>query len=564
MQILNSASIRMKILLLLSLFLALLIALGGFSFFEISKLNAGARKVRENVLPSIQTLAEMHEAALKYRVQETQHILSETEDSRKKVELRLSAALKAFDDAHDRYRQMIVDDDREKALYGDFLTAWRAYQTISSEKLLPLSRDNNNMGALAVMQREARDAVTKVENTINTLITYNADQAEMAAKAGEAAYDEAVVGTVITILLALALCIFGGWLAVKTISRPISSLTGTMLLLARRDYAAAIDGGTRGDEIGAMARAVQIFKDGLIESDRLAAVQAAEQETKEKRAEMVDRLIIHFEQDAAQALRTVAAAAAELNSTAQAMEATAQGTSTQATTAAASAEQTSANVQTVASATEEMAVSVREIAGMVTRSTAVAGQAVTQAERTNATVRGLADTAQRIGAVVQLITKIAGQTNLLALNATIEAARAGEAGKGFAVVASEVKSLANQTAKATEDIAAQIAAIQDATGEAVGAIADIGETIGSINEISASIAAAVEEQGAATAEISRNVQQAATGTRQVSGIIGAVTLATGETGAAARQVRGSAGSLSQQAETLRSNVDRFLSSIKAA
>ncbi|WP_376968062.1 methyl-accepting chemotaxis protein (plasmid) [Azospirillum sp. A26] len=561
---LDRVSIRMKILLLQGLALVLLVMLSGFSFFELSKLNAGAKDVRENALPSIQALSDIHESILRYRIQEAQHIIRDTEENQKKAELRLSDALKDFDGANERYRKLVEDDDREKALYGEFLAIWRNFQTISAEKLLPLSRRNQNDAALGIMQTESREALLKTESAIKTLITYNADQAKIAAREGEAVYDEALVGTVTAIMLALALCILGGWLAVKTISSPISRLTGTMLLLSQRDYAAAVDGGSRGDEIGAMARAVQVFKDGLIESERLAAAQAAEQAAKEKRAETVDRLVAQFEQNAAQALRMVAAAATELDSTAQAMEATAQRTSSQAATAAAAAEQTSANVQTVASATEEMAVSVREIAGMVTRSTEVAGRAVTQAERTNETVRGLADTAQRIGAVVQLITNIAGQTNLLALNATIEAARAGEAGKGFAVVASEVKSLANQTAKATEDIAAQIAAIQDATGEAVGAIAGIGETIGSINEISASIAAAVEEQGAATGEIARNVQQAATGTQQVSGIVGTVTLATGETGAAARQVLGSAGSLSQQAETLRVNVDRFLSSIKAA
>ena len=257
----------------------------------------------------------------------------------------------------------------------------------------------------------------------------------------------------------------------------------------------------------------------------------------------------------------VAAAATEMESTAGAMSQTAERTSQQATSVAAASEQTTANVQTVATAAEELSASIREISRQVSDAASVAGSAVEEAQRTNDTVQGLAVASQKIGKVVEMIRNIAGQTNLLALNATIEAARAGEAGKGFAVVASEVKALANQTAKATEEISQEIAAMQAATKDAVHAIEGIGGTIGKVNEIATAIASAVEEQGAATQEIARNVQQAAAGTQEVSATIADVTRAASETGGSAGQMLNAAGELSRQAALLKGEVEGFLKNL---
>jgi methyl-accepting chemotaxis protein len=313
-----------------------------------------------------------------------------------------------------------------------------------------------------------------------------------------------------------------------------------------------------------MAKAVQVFKDNAIERERLQQLAETERAAKEVRAAAVEQLIGSFEGGVGDILRTVASAATELDNTAQSMVAIAEETSRQATAAATAAEQTSANVSTVAAASEEMTGSLQEISRQVVRSTGIAGQAVVQAGRTNGTVRSLADTAGRIGEVVGLIQSIASQTNLLALNATIEAARAGEAGKGFAVVASEVKNLATQTAKATEEISAQIAAMQAVTNGAVVDIQGIGGTIGEMNEITTTIAAAVEEQSAATAEISRSVGQAAAGTAEASGNVAQVTEAAAQTGAAATQVLSASGELARQAERLKAEVESFLSGIRAA
>jgi len=309
----------------------------------------------------------------------------------------------------------------------------------------------------------------------------------------------------------------------------------------------------------ALVTAVLLDMDVAISVHQDLFVEAAEQ-----RSKSIDILTRAFEVKADELVGQVSSAATELQATAQSMTGIAGTATQQATNVAAAAEQASVNVQTVASAAEELASSITEISRQVAQSAKVAGKAREDARRTDGVVQALADGAQKIGEVVGLISNIAGQTNLLALNATIEAARAGDAGKGFAVVASEVKSLATQTAKATEDIARQIAQIQTATKDAVDSIRDIGTTIGEISEIAAAISVAVEEQGSATQEIARNVQQAASGTQEVSSNIVAVGLGANETGSAATQILSAAGDLSRQAEQLRSEVGLYIAGVKAA
>jgi methyl-accepting chemotaxis protein len=354
------------------------------------------------------------------------------------------------------------------------------------------------------------------------------------------------------------------WVVGRGISRPLVDMTGRMARLAGGDLEMDIVGVERRDEIGEMAKAVQVFKDNAITARRLEVEQKTEQERKEKRQQAVEGFIQGFDRSVTGSLKMLASASTELQNTAQSMSATAEESSRQATAVAAASEQASTNVQTVASAAEELSSSIAEISRQVTESAKIAGQAVDQAGHTNAQIKGLVDAAQRIGDVVKLINDIASQTNLLALNATIEAARAGEAGKGFAVVASEVKSLANQTAKATEEISAKIAEMQAATGQSVDAIGAITQTIGRINEIATTIASAVEEQGAATQEIARNVQQASKGTSEVSTNIAGVTQAASETGAAATQVHGASSELARQGEQLRADVNQFLTNIRSA
>jgi methyl-accepting chemotaxis protein len=296
----------------------------------------------------------------------------------------------------------------------------------------------------------------------------------------------------------------------------------------------------------------------------ISVYQEAMLADRQKQQDKLTAAIHEFDGQMKIALDIVGGSAAKLQDSANVLASNAEESNRQSTAVAAASEQASTNVQTVASATEELSSSVLEIGRQVAESTKIAGKAVEQANQSSATIQGLAAAAQRIGDVVELINTIAGQTNLLALNATIEAARAGEAGRGFAVVASEVKALAEQTAKATGEIGQQILAIQAATKESVESIQEIGATIASVNEITTAVAAAVEEQGSATAEIARNVQEAARGTQEVSSNIGGVSQAASETGQTATQLLTAANELSQQSETLRSQVEGFFSTIRAA
>jgi methyl-accepting chemotaxis protein len=369
------------------------------------------------------------------------------------------------------------------------------------------------------------------------------------------------------IMISVALLLVGGFFLVlsRSIVNPIEAMTSAMRKIAGGDTSTAIPALERGDEVGAMAQSVKIFKDNMIEANRLRAEQdESKARADSDRKALLARMADEFEHGVRASLDGVASAASDMQATSRSMSSTASEASQQATSVAAVAEQASVNVQTVAAATEELSSSVSEIGRQVTQSTEIAGKAVAEANRTNLTVQGLSAAAQKIGDVVKLISDIASQTNLLALNATIEAARAGEAGRGFAVVANEVKSLASQTAKATDEISAQVGAMQDATTEAVQAIESIGRTIGAINEITSAISVAVEQQGAATQEIARNVQEAALGTGQVSSNIAAVNYAAEKTGSASSSVLSSAEQLSKQAVNLRADVDRFLGNIRAA
>ena len=362
----------------------------------------------------------------------------------------------------------------------------------------------------------------------------------------------------------LAMAFGIGLLTARAISAPLGAMTAAMRRLAGGDVTIEIPAKERGDEIGAMAQAVQVFKDNAVERMRLEAQQAADQTARERRVATMEALIRTFDDAMNGALGSLSSSATELTATARDMAALAEQTNRQASASAVASEQTSANVHTVAAATEEMSASIHEISQQIARSHDVSRQAEREAQGSGTAVRGLADSAQRIGDVVKLIADIASQTNLLALNATIEAARAGEAGKGFAVVAAEVKALANQTAKATDDISTQISGIQGATQRTVTAIDGIGRTVATISEAAATIAAAIEEQTATTGEISRNVQQAAQGTAEVSSNVAQVSEAATQTGAAAQHVLGAADGVKRQSEILRQQVQEFLTGIRAA
>jgi len=355
------------------------------------------------------------------------------------------------------------------------------------------------------------------------------------------------------------------WLYVgRNILRRIAQLQHAMQRLSGGELETEIARSRQQDEIAAMADSLEIFRDSMISARALSADQDQDRIAKAERAARIEARIVDFEATVRAALGKLQSSANTMQSTAQGMSATADRSSALVSAVASAAEETSANVQTVSAGTEQLSSSISEISRQVVNSTQIAAKAVSEAGETDATMRGLADNANRISVVIDLIQTIASQTNLLALNATIEAARAGDAGRGFAVVASEVKDLASQTAKATDEIRAQIAAMQQVTATAVGAIRNIGQTIGEINAVSAAIASAVAQQGSATREIARNVQHAAGGTSEVSSNIVGVSAAAIEAGTAASDVLGASGELRREADILRSEIDAFLSSIRAA
>ncbi len=366
-------------------------------------------------------------------------------------------------------------------------------------------------------------------------------------------------GILIVVLLVTVILVARG------ISRPIVAMTEVMRKLSVGDKTINIPYQKNSDELGEMAKALQIFKENALKVDVLQREQKElEEKTAQARRQDMQKMADAFEQSVGKIVETVSSAASEMQVSSQALADISQQTSLQAENATTVSDRSTVNVQTVASAAEELSGSIAEIARQIGSSSQIAGHAAAQAHRTDVMVQGLAEAAQKIGEVVSLINDIASQTNLLALNATIEAARAGDAGKGFAVVASEVKNLANQTARATEEISGQIMAVQQATSDSVEAIREITMIVEQINEVTGSIAAAAEEQSAATQEITRNVQEASNGVQEVGVNISQVNEASRETGQTAAQVGDAADKLLQQAAVLTREVDAFISQFRSS
>jgi methyl-accepting chemotaxis protein len=356
-----------------------------------------------------------------------------------------------------------------------------------------------------------------------------------------------------------------GLIVIWRVTGPLRDMADVVNRLASGDTAVTVPGAGRGDEVGAIARSIEVFRGNLIETEKLKAEQESmkthsEAERRREIREMADR----FDANVGRIVEDVASAATGLRTTAEAMTASCDETSQRSTSVASSATLATQSVQTVAAATEELSASIKDISQQVSRVSGMITDAVSQAGQSNEKVQGLTAAAQKIGDVVKIIADIASQTNLLALNATIEAARAGDAGRGFAVVASEVKALADQTAKATDEIAGQVKAIQEATMSSAQSIQGIAQTIGAVSDTATAIAAAVEQQGAATLEIARNAQEATRGTQEVSSSIASIDTNSRKAGSDASGVLASANQLSENGSVLRQQVETFLREVRAA
>ncbi len=417
---------------------------------------------------------------------------------------------------------------------------------------------------LAVIEKRLSPLGTRIVEIAQKFDTLAEDDKQARATAMDAGASAAYVIVTATSLVSIAVTLLMAKFLSGGIATPVIRMTEAMKRLAEKDLSTEIPELDCRSEIGEMARAVQVFKDNMARADRLAAEQAAQQAETARRAETLAQITRAFDGEVGGVLSSLASAGTQMESSARSMSGSAQSSLDRAAATAAAADHASSNVQTVAATADELSASIGEISRQVEKAASIAETAAHESERVSAIIRGLAASSTRIGDIVSLITDIAENTNLLALNATIEAARAGDTGKGFAVVAGEVKNLANQTARATDDIATQIRAIQGETADAVSAIEGVAARIGELRDIAQAIAVAVEEQNAATREIARSVQNAAQGAGEVTDNIQEVAKVAEDTGAAAEQVLSAANQLFGQTEGMKRLVETFLSKVRAA
>ncbi len=538
------------------------VILGLFAIQRMATINASLAVISGDTLPSVKALSRVSVLAERFRAAVSLRLISYDDASRADMDKLVAASRSDVGRALDAYKPLIIDDNRER-LAADVENRWTVLLK-TSDDILGMVRGGDAPGARTLLFTTFRRKIVEFRNVLAADIDFNDRGADAAAAAGAATYASGRLWVIGLLAGAILICTLAGVGLVASVSVPITNITGVMRRLSEHDPAVAIFGVDRGDEIGAMAKALQVFKDNMIRADNLSAAQAAERTEKEAHGARLADLVRGFEARIADIVALLSSSSAELQATARLMSSSATETNQRASVVTTAAEEASSGVRTVAAAAGELALAIGQITQQVAHSARTAERAVAGTHRTDAIVRALAEGAQKIGLIIDLIANIAGQTNLLALNATIEAARAGSAGKGFAVVASEVKSLANQTARATGEIGSQITQLRDATNEAVGAIQEISATIQELGAVAAAIATAVEQQGAATTEIAKATQHTAARTQDVAVTITGVTQVSNSTGAAASQVLTAANDLASQADLLRTEMDTFAAGLRAA
>ena len=554
-------SISTKLFAIVSFLFLIIAAIGGFAFLQMSAINDAAHEIQTHWLPSVRWIGEMRTQSARLRAVLRDHLIV-TDAERADVDKNLEARRNDFEKAAKSYRPL-VSSSVERELADQLDRQWQEFIAASAE-VRRFAIEGNPAQAKKINADKVVPVGRAMDKTLAGLVDFNDKGAETAGQSAGATYWRAISLMSAILLFAMIFGIGAAVFVSQDIRRGIGSILKPMGRLVDGELTVDIPHQGETTELGQIATGLQTFKDALIAKKASDEAADAEKALNLARAQRIASATTDFQAMVGEMVGSLAGASTELEASATTLSSTADHAQGLATMVAAASEEASTNVQSVACATEELSSSINEISRQVQDSARMASSAVDEAGATNGRVEQLAKAASRIGDVVALINAIASQTNLLALNAAIEAARAGEAGRGFAVVAAEVKALADQTAKATNEIGQQVVDIQAATEESVGAIKEISRTIEKLSEISSAIAAAVEQQGAATQEISRNVQQAAHGTQQVSSHVVDVQRGASETGHASSQVLSAAQSVASESVRLKSQVEEFLSAVRAA
>jgi methyl-accepting chemotaxis protein len=563
MRLFTNLPIALKILAALGLMTVLAIVIAAGSIRELDRLNAVTQKLAKEDAHSLALAISSNEKMTRTQQLAYQLILANAAAEIAAVE---PVLIKEVADLRKTVAGLrpIMEGSTKEGAYREAAGGLERYLS-ALDKIVAAARANEDRAAQAGM-RELVPVFDHVDDTLTQLADRQTEDLARAADAAQARFDVVVRTMTIVVLLGIAIALAASLLIIRLqVTRPLKSMTATMSSLAGGALEVMIEGTSRRDEIGAMARSVEVFKQNALAVKRLEVEQQSLTERSEvDRRNFLRGLAAGFESSVKEVVDGVVKAAAEMNATASELADAVRQTLQRTTAAEVGARDAATNVNMVANASDELRDSIEGIARQTDDSRRIAHEASAQAEQTSSLITKLEEASQRIGGVVELIGKIAGQTNLLALNATIEAARAGAAGKGFAVVASEVKSLANQTARATDEIASQVGEAQTAARETTAALSAISGTIQRIESISSGIAGAVDEQSASTREIGRSAGEAAQGTSTVSENLGVISDAAKVATGGVDRVLKAAEVLTRQATNLRAEADRFLGELRAA